>query len=85
MNPLNTVKWPLIIGFVLAVAIAAHFSRIGAMTIISTHHTSLKVYAANTPGVLGTRSATARALGSPLSGVRSHRPHRGSGRCRVRY
>ncbi len=23
MNPLNTVKWPLIIGFVLAVVIAA--------------------------------------------------------------
>ncbi len=39
-------------GAALAVAIAAHFSRIGAMTIISTHHTSLKVYAANTPGVI---------------------------------
>jgi len=39
-------------GAALAVAIAAHFSRVGAMTIISTHHTSLKVYAANTPGVL---------------------------------
>src|SRR5882724_2709798 len=39
-------------GAALAVAIAAHFSCIGAMTIISTHHTSLKVYAANTPGVL---------------------------------
>jgi DNA mismatch repair protein MutS2 len=38
-------------GAALAVAIAAHFSRIGAMTIISTHHTSLKVYAANAPGV----------------------------------
>jgi DNA mismatch repair protein MutS2 len=39
-------------GAALAVAIAAHFARIGCMTIISTHHTSLKVYAANTPGVL---------------------------------
>ncbi len=39
-------------GAALAVAIAAHFSRVGAMTIISTHHTSLKVYAANTPGVV---------------------------------
>jgi DNA mismatch repair protein MutS2 len=39
-------------GAALAVAIAAHFSRIGCMTVISTHHTSLKVYAANTPGVL---------------------------------
>ena len=39
-------------GAALAVAIAAHFGRIGSMTVVSTHHTSLKVYAANTPGVL---------------------------------
>ena len=39
-------------GAALAVAIASHFGHIGCMTIISTHHTSLKVYAANTPGVL---------------------------------
>ncbi len=39
-------------GAALAVAIAAHFGRIGCMTVISTHHTSLKVYAANTPGVV---------------------------------
>ncbi len=39
-------------GAALAVAIATHFSRIGCMTVISTHHTSLKVYGANTPGVL---------------------------------
>jgi len=39
-------------GAALAVAIAGHFGRLGSMTIISTHHTSLKVYAANTPGVL---------------------------------
>ena len=39
-------------GAALAVAIAGHFGRIGSMTVISTHHTSLKVYAANTPGVL---------------------------------
>ena len=39
-------------GAALAVAIASHFGRVGSMTIISTHHTSLKVYAANTPGVL---------------------------------
>jgi len=36
----------------LAVAIAGHFGGIGCMTIISTHHTSLKVYGANTPGVI---------------------------------
>ena len=39
-------------GAALAVAIAGHFGRIGCMTIISTHHTSLKVYAANTAGVV---------------------------------
>jgi DNA mismatch repair protein MutS2 len=39
-------------GAALAVAIASHFGRVGCMTIISTHHTSLKVYATNTPGVL---------------------------------
>jgi DNA mismatch repair protein MutS2 len=39
-------------GAALAVAIAAHFGRIGCMTVVSTHHTSLKVYAANTTGVL---------------------------------
>ena len=39
-------------GAALAVAIAGHFGRIGCMTVISTHHTSLKVYGANTSGVL---------------------------------
>ena len=39
-------------GAALAVAIAGYFGRIGCMTVISTHHTSLKVYAANTPGVV---------------------------------
>ena len=39
-------------GAALAVAIAGHFGGIGCMTVISTHHTSLKVYAANTPGAV---------------------------------
>jgi DNA mismatch repair protein MutS2 len=39
-------------GAALAVAIAEHFLRSRAWSIISTHHTSLKVYAANTPGVV---------------------------------
>jgi len=39
-------------GAALAVAIAGHFGRIGCMAVISTHHTSLKVYGANTPGVI---------------------------------
>jgi len=39
-------------GAALAVAIAGYFGRLGCMTVISTHHTSLKVYGANTPGVI---------------------------------
>jgi DNA mismatch repair protein MutS2 len=39
-------------GAALAVAIAGHFGDVGCMTVISTHHTSLKVYGANTPGVI---------------------------------
>ena len=39
-------------GSALAVAIASHFLTASAWTLISTHHTSLKVYAANTEGVL---------------------------------
>jgi DNA mismatch repair protein MutS2 len=39
-------------GASLAVAIANFFRRAQCVTIISTHHTSLKVYAANAPGVL---------------------------------
>jgi DNA mismatch repair protein MutS2 len=39
-------------GAALAVAIAGHFGSIGCRTIISTHHTSLKVHGANTAGVI---------------------------------
>jgi DNA mismatch repair protein MutS2 len=39
-------------GAALAVAIAEHFRASGAVSVISTHHTSLKVYAANAEGVL---------------------------------
>ncbi len=39
-------------GAALAVAIAEHFLNARAWCLISTHHTSLKVYAANTPGVI---------------------------------
>ena len=38
-------------GAALAVAVADYFLKAGAWSLISTHHTSLKVYAANTPGV----------------------------------
>jgi len=39
-------------GAALAVAIAEHFHQLGCMSVISTHHTSLKVYGANTPNVI---------------------------------
>jgi DNA mismatch repair protein MutS2 len=39
-------------GSALAVAVAKFFLDAGAWSLISTHHTSLKVYAANTAGVL---------------------------------
>ena len=39
-------------GAALAVAIAEHFLKTLSWTIISTHHTSLKVYAENTAGVI---------------------------------
>ena len=39
-------------GAALAVAIAEHFRQAGCMIVISTHHTSLKVYGANTAGVI---------------------------------
>jgi DNA mismatch repair protein MutS2 len=39
-------------GSALAVAVAGFFLGAGAWSLISTHHTSLKVYAANTEGVL---------------------------------
>jgi len=39
-------------GSALAVAVADYFLRTQAWSLISTHHTSLKVYAANTQGVL---------------------------------
>ena len=39
-------------GAALAVAIAEHFLKANCFTIISTHHTSLKVFGANSPGVV---------------------------------
>ena len=38
-------------GAALAAAIAGRFAGRGSWSLISTHHTSMKVYAANTPGV----------------------------------
>jgi DNA mismatch repair protein MutS2 len=44
-------------GAALAVAVAHFFLSAGAWTLISTHHTSLKVYAANTEGVRNAAAA----------------------------
>ncbi|MGA3047666.1 MAG: Smr/MutS family protein [Terracidiphilus sp.] len=52
-------------GSALAVAIAAHFLSAGAWSLISTHHTSLKVYAANTPGVLNAAAGVDEATLAP--------------------
>jgi DNA mismatch repair protein MutS2 len=52
-------------GAALAVAVAHHFLEAGAWTLISTHHTSLKVYAANTPGVLNAAAGVDEATLAP--------------------
>src|SRR5438445_5872821 len=39
-------------GAALAVAIADHFRQVGCISIISTHHTALKLYGTNTSGVV---------------------------------
>ena len=52
-------------GSALAVAIASFFLELGAWSLISTHHTSLKVYAANTPGVLNAAAGVDEATLAP--------------------
>jgi DNA mismatch repair protein MutS2 len=52
-------------GSALAVAIASHFLAAGAWSLISTHHTSLKIYAANTPGVLNAAAGVDEATLAP--------------------
>jgi DNA mismatch repair protein MutS2 len=52
-------------GSALAVAIASYFLTAGAWSLISTHHTSLKVYAANTPGVLNAAAGVDKVTLAP--------------------
>jgi DNA mismatch repair protein MutS2 len=52
-------------GAALAVAIASHFLTAGAWSLISTHHTSLKVYAANTDGVMNAAAGVDEATLAP--------------------
>jgi DNA mismatch repair protein MutS2 len=57
-------------GAALAVAIAAHFLALGAWSCITTHLTSLKVYAANRPGVLNAAVGFDQATLSPTYTLR---------------
>jgi DNA mismatch repair protein MutS2 len=57
-------------GAALAVAIAAHFLALGAWSCITTHLTSLKVYAANRPGVLNAAVGFDQATLSPTYELR---------------
>ena len=52
-------------GAALAVAVASHFLKAAAWSLISTHHTSLKVYAANTDGVLNAAAGVDEATLAP--------------------
>ena len=52
-------------GSALAVAIASHFLTAQAWSLISTHHTSLKVYASTTPGVLNAAAGFDEATLAP--------------------
>jgi DNA mismatch repair protein MutS2 len=57
-------------GAALAVAIAAHFLALGAWSCITTHLTSLKVYAANRAGVLNAAVGFDQATLSPTYELR---------------
>ena len=57
-------------GAALAVAIAAHFLNARAWSIISTHHTSLKVYAAQHAGVLNAAVGFDEATLAPTYALR---------------
>jgi DNA mismatch repair protein MutS2 len=57
-------------GSALAVAFAQHFLAAGAWSILSTHHTSLKIYAANTPGAANAAVGFDEATLSPTYTLR---------------
>ena len=66
-------------GAALAVAIAAHFLRTRAWTCITTHLTSLKVYAANNKGVLNAAVGFDRATLTPTYELRMGVPGASAG------
>ena len=61
-------------GAALAVAIAEHFRKAGCMIAIATHHTSLKVYGANTPGVINASVGFDEATLQPTYELKTRRP-----------
>jgi DNA mismatch repair protein MutS2 len=66
-------------GAALAVAIAEHFRGVGCMIVISTHHTSLKVYGANTPGVINAAVGFNEATLEPTYELRTGVPGASAG------
>jgi DNA mismatch repair protein MutS2 len=66
-------------GAALAVAIADHFLRSRALTLISTHHTALKIYAANTSGVLNAAVGFDEATLAPTYELRTGVPGASAG------
>ena len=66
-------------GAALAVAIAEHFLRTGCFTIISTHHSSLKVFAANSSGVVNAAVGFDEATLKPTYELRTGVPGASAG------
>jgi DNA mismatch repair protein MutS2 len=66
-------------GAALAVAIADHFLKIGCITAISTHHTSLKVFGANSTGVLNAAVGLDEATLKPTFQLRTGVPGASAG------
>jgi DNA mismatch repair protein MutS2 len=66
-------------GASLAVAIAEHFRKLACMTVISTHHTSLKVYGANTAGVINAAVGFDEATLEPTYELRTGVPGASAG------
>lgn len=66
-------------GAALAVAIAGHFLALGAWSCITTHLTSLKVYAASRPGVLNAAVGFNQATLSPTYELRMGVPGASAG------
>jgi DNA mismatch repair protein MutS2 len=63
----------------LAVAVVDRFRSLGALTLASTHHTALKAYATNTPGVLSANMGFDEQTLAPTYHLEVGRPGNSSG------